>query len=75
MNLEQFDDKFGEVNQFLLEDKTVLLIRGMAGSGKSRAAKKIEECIWKLNDNNTKIQNYKLIPVYISLASLKNPIF
>ena len=47
MNLEQFDDRVGEVNEFLLEEeKTVMLIHGIAGSGKSTTAKKIEEFIW-----------------------------
>lgn len=44
MNLKQFDDKNGEVNEFLLEatekDLKVLLIHGIAGSGKSTTAKK-----------------------------------
>ncbi|CAD8056593.1 unnamed protein product [Paramecium primaurelia] len=71
MNLDQFDDKDGEVNEFLSEEKTVLLIHGLAGSGKSTTAKKIEEFIWKLHDSNKKIGNYVLIPVYISLSSLK----
>ena len=66
----------GEVNEFLLENgKTVMLIHGIAGSGKSTTAKKIEEFIWKLHENNKKIRNQVLIPVYISLSSLKNPVF
>ncbi|CAD8204075.1 unnamed protein product [Paramecium pentaurelia] len=76
INLEQFDDKVGEVNEFLLDEKeTVLLIHGVAGSGKSTTAKKLEEFIWKLHDNNIKISNQILIPVYISLPFLKNPVF
>ncbi|CAD8198450.1 unnamed protein product [Paramecium pentaurelia] len=76
MNFENFSDKEGEVNEFLLDDKeTVLLIHGLAGSGKSTAAKKIEEFIWKLYENNQRIKNQKLIPIYISLPSLKNPVF
>ena len=76
MNLENINDKGGEVNEFLLDDKeTVLLIHGVAGSGKSTAAKKIEEFIWKLYENNYKIKNQNLIPIYISLPSLKNPVF
>ena len=63
------------MNEFLYEGKTVLLIHGLAGSGKSTTAKKIEEFIWKLHDSNKKIGNYVLIPVYISLPSLKNPVF
>ncbi|CAK64892.1 unnamed protein product (macronuclear) [Paramecium tetraurelia] len=76
MNFEQLNDTEGEVNQFLLEQKqTVLLIHGVAGSGKSTTAKKIEEFIWKLQNNNKKISNQILIPIYISLPSLKNPVF
>ncbi|CAK80818.1 unnamed protein product (macronuclear) [Paramecium tetraurelia] len=76
INLEQIDDTNGEVNEFLLEEhETVLLIHGVAGSGKSTTAKKIEEFIWKLHNNNKKIRNQILIPVYISLPSLKNPVF
>ncbi|CAK92961.1 unnamed protein product, partial (macronuclear) [Paramecium tetraurelia] len=76
IKLKQINDTEGEVNEFLLEEKeTVLLIHGVAGSGKSTTAKKIEEFIWKLHDNNKKIRNQVLIPVYISLPSLKNPVF
>ncbi|CAD8104196.1 unnamed protein product [Paramecium sonneborni] len=75
MNLDQFDDKEGEVNEFLQEEKTVMLIHGIAGSGKSTTAKKIEEIIWKLHEVNKKIGNQTLIPIYISLPSLKNPVF
>ncbi|CAD8173679.1 unnamed protein product [Paramecium pentaurelia] len=76
MNLENLYDKKGKVNEFLLDDKEeVLLIHGVAGSGKSTAAKKIEEFIWKLYDNNQKIGNKLLILIYISLPSLKNPVF
>ncbi|CAD8072777.1 unnamed protein product [Paramecium sonneborni] len=56
-------------------DKTVLLIHGVAGSGKSTTAKKIEEFIWKLHNQNIKIRNKVLVPIYISLPSLKNPIY
>ncbi|CAK81644.1 unnamed protein product (macronuclear) [Paramecium tetraurelia] len=74
--LKQINDKEGEVNEFLIDDKEkVLLIHGVAGSGKSTTAKKIEEFIWKLHDNNQKISNKVLIPIYISLPSLKNPVF
>ena len=52
-----------------------MLIHGVAGSGKSTTAKKIEEFIWKLHENNKKIRNQLLIPIYISLPSLKNPAF
>ncbi|CAD8116746.1 unnamed protein product [Paramecium primaurelia] len=76
MNFQNLYDKNGEINEFLLDGKeTVLLIHGVAGQGKSTAAKKIEELIWKLHDNNQKIGNKLLIPTYISLPSLKNPVF
>ncbi|CAD8209585.1 unnamed protein product [Paramecium octaurelia] len=80
MNLDDLNDRGGEVNKFLLQEspkekKTVLLIHGQAGSGKSTIAKKIEEFIWKLHDKNQKIRNQVLIPVYISLPYLKNPVF
>ena len=52
-----------------------MLIHGIAGSGKSTTAKKIEEFIWKLHESNQRIRNQLLIPVYISLSSLKNPVF
>ena len=52
-----------------------MLIHGVAGSGKSTTAKKIEEFIWKLHEKNKKIRNQLLIPIYISLPSLKNPVF
>ncbi|CAD8181198.1 unnamed protein product [Paramecium pentaurelia] len=76
MSFENLYDKNGEVNEFLLDDKeTVLLIYGVAGSGKSTAAKKIEEFIWRLHDTNEKTGNEILIPIYISLPSLKNSVF
>ncbi|CAD8080531.1 unnamed protein product [Paramecium primaurelia] len=75
MILDQFGDQNGEVNEFLYEGKTVLLIHGLAGIGKSTTAIKIEEFIWKLHDSNQKIGNYVLIPVYISLPSLKTLFF
>ncbi|CAD8166292.1 unnamed protein product [Paramecium pentaurelia] len=76
MNLEQFNDKEGEVNEFLFDEKEiVLLVHGVAGSGKSTTAKKIEEFIWNLHNQNIKIGNKLLIPIYISLPSLKNPIY
>ncbi|CAD8047617.1 unnamed protein product [Paramecium sonneborni] len=42
---------------------------GQAGSGKSRAAKKIEEYIWKLYQGRSE----DWIPIFISLPSLKDP--
>ncbi|CAD8100903.1 unnamed protein product [Paramecium primaurelia] len=65
-------EREGEVNQFIYEEanKDVMLIKGQAGCGKSRAAKKIEKYLWShykdLND---------WIPIYISLPQLKNPKF
>ncbi|CAD8130201.1 unnamed protein product [Paramecium sonneborni] len=62
----------GEVNQFIYEEETkdVMLIKGQAGSGKSRAAKKIEEYLWE------QYQDEKdWIPIYISLPQQKNPKF
>ncbi|CAD8208448.1 unnamed protein product [Paramecium pentaurelia] len=60
MNLYQFNDNDGEVNEFLYEGKT-------QDPAKVLQPKKIED--------NKKIGNYVLIPVYISLPSLKNPVF
>ncbi|CAD8076418.1 unnamed protein product [Paramecium sonneborni] len=76
--LQEEDDENGnevkqaDVNLFLDFDKKsdVMLIRGQAGSGKSRAAKKIEEFIWKRHQRNQ--QDW--IPIFISLPSLKDPI-
>ncbi|CAK81361.1 unnamed protein product (macronuclear) [Paramecium tetraurelia] len=76
INLEEINDSNAEVNEFLLDEKkTVLLIHGVAGSGKSTTAKKIEEFIWKLHNKNKKIRNQILIPVYISLPTLRDPLF
>ncbi|CAD8102380.1 unnamed protein product [Paramecium sonneborni] len=77
---EQWDDSEGEVNEFIWEDeikkkkqnskgkKDVLLLSGNAGSGKSKAARKIEEFIWKQKENQS-----KWIPIFVSLPTLKNP--
>ncbi|CAD8054298.1 unnamed protein product [Paramecium primaurelia] len=66
----------GDVNDFLYgkynkqdQNFDVMLIRGQAGSGKSRAAKKIEEYIWK--QYNSEQSNW--IPIFVSLPSLKDP--
>lgn len=45
-----------------------MLVSGYAGSGKSRAVKKIEEYIWKQKGPKS-----EWIPIYISLPTLKNP--
>ncbi|CAD8180877.1 unnamed protein product [Paramecium octaurelia] len=62
----------GEVNEFIWGDKQkdVMLLSGNAGSGKSKAARKIEEFIWKQKG----VQS-KWIPIYVSLPTLKNPKF
>ncbi|CAD8172290.1 unnamed protein product [Paramecium pentaurelia] len=62
----------GEINEFLWceseSQKDVLLLKGKAGSGKSRASRNIEEFLW-LND--TVFPQW--IPIYVSLPSLKDP--
>lgn len=45
-----------------------MLLRGKAGSGKSRASSNIEELLW-INDQK---QPY-WIPIFVSLPSLKDP--
>ncbi|CAD8073443.1 unnamed protein product [Paramecium sonneborni] len=75
---EQIQDRNGEVNEFIwhetlaikgnTEEKDVMLLSGFAGSGKSRAAKKIEEFIWQSQG----IQS-EWIPIFVSLPTLKNP--
>ncbi|CAD8165631.1 unnamed protein product [Paramecium octaurelia] len=45
-----------------------MLLSGNAGSGKSKAAKKIEEFLWKQKEINS-----KWIPIFVSLPTLKNP--
>ncbi|CAD8122656.1 unnamed protein product [Paramecium sonneborni] len=65
------DNFKGEVNEFIWnqnENKDVMLLSGNAGSGKSRAARKIEEFIWNLHGKQS-----KWIPIYVSLPNLKNP--
>ncbi|CAK79314.1 unnamed protein product (macronuclear) [Paramecium tetraurelia] len=65
-------DYDGEVNEFLWSEdekqKDVMLIKGKAGSGKSRASCNIEEFIW-INDSIS--PNW--IPIYVSLPSIKDP--
>ncbi|CAD8129617.1 unnamed protein product [Paramecium sonneborni] len=79
IKLNQSDDIQAEVMEFLLKgqtgEKTVMLIHGITRSGKSTTAKKIEEFIWKIYERNQKISNQVLIPIYISLPSLKDPLF
>ncbi|CAD8125274.1 unnamed protein product [Paramecium sonneborni] len=50
------------------ELKDVLLISGFAGSGKSKAARKIEEFLWQQQGTHS-----KWIPIFVSLPTLKNP--
>ncbi|CAK64635.1 unnamed protein product (macronuclear) [Paramecium tetraurelia] len=68
----QYDNFDGEVNEFLWSDqekqKDVMLIKGKAGSGKSRAARNIEEFIWICDSIKP-----NWIPIYLSLPSLKDP--
>ncbi|CAD8198784.1 unnamed protein product [Paramecium pentaurelia] len=69
---DQYDNYDGEVNEFLWSDqekqKDVMLIKGKAGSGKSRASRNIEEFIWICD---TISPNW--VPIYVSLPSLKDP--
>ncbi|CAD8179343.1 unnamed protein product [Paramecium pentaurelia] len=73
-NIKQnkIEGREGEVNQFIYDEqlKDVMLIKGQAGSGKSRAARKIEVYLWK-----QKQIEEDWIPIYISLPQLKNPKF
>ena len=60
-----------EVSFWLAEEKKipkVLLLQGTAGSGKTQFCQNLEKQLW------SKYDDYKVIPLYISLASLKNPI-
>ncbi|CAD8127673.1 unnamed protein product [Paramecium sonneborni] len=50
------------------EKKDVMLISGNAGSGKSKAARKIEEYLWLQQGIHS-----KWIPIFVSLPTLKNP--
>lgn len=49
--MDTFDDFKGEVNEFLWSPsknkKDIMLLKGKAGSGKSRAVRNIEEFLWK----------------------------
>ncbi|CAD8124668.1 unnamed protein product [Paramecium sonneborni] len=72
------DDLFsnGEINEFIWkQQKLSLLIHGQAGSGKSTAARKIEEFLWLLFKKNMNIaESIPIIPIFISLPQLKDPI-
>ncbi|KAM3133405.1 hypothetical protein pb186bvf_014409 [Paramecium bursaria] len=73
----------GEIDEFLLENKkSSLLIHGVAGSGKSLTARKIEEYLWQqykkqcLNKLWSDIQGTPpQIPIFIQLPTLKEPKF
>ncbi|CAD8197248.1 unnamed protein product [Paramecium pentaurelia] len=68
----QYDNFDGEVNEFLWSDyeknKDIMLIKGKAGSGKSRASRNIEELIWNCDKFSP-----NWIPIYVSLPSLIDP--
>ncbi|CAD8084357.1 unnamed protein product [Paramecium sonneborni] len=68
----QYDNFVGEVNEFLWNKKErrkdVMLLKGKAGSGKSRASINIEELLWNFDQIEP-----KWIPIYISLPSVKDP--
>ncbi|CAD8210948.1 unnamed protein product [Paramecium octaurelia] len=72
------DDLFsnGEINEFIWkQQKLSLLIHGQAGSGKSTAARKIEEFLWLLFKKNMNIaESIPIIPIFVSLPQLKDPI-
>ncbi|CAD8099382.1 unnamed protein product [Paramecium sonneborni] len=68
---DKWNDYSGEVNEFIWNEskqKDVMLLSGNAGSGKSKAARKIEEFIW-----NQKGISSKWTPIFVSLPTLKNP--
>ncbi|CAD8046507.1 unnamed protein product [Paramecium primaurelia] len=67
----------GEINEFIWkQQKDSLLIHGQAGSGKSTAARKIEEYLWIIYQKNKNQQDYiPLIPIFVSLPQLKDPIY
>ena len=63
-----------------------MLIHGLAGSGKSTAARKIEEYLWMeykeklINTDWDKsdaqnLENPPFIPIFVSLPALKDPVF
>ncbi|CAK93732.1 unnamed protein product (macronuclear) [Paramecium tetraurelia] len=71
----------GEIDEFLQQPKDSLLIHGPAGSGKSVAAIKIEEYIWlqyqqlNLDEWSKDSEQIPVVPIFIQLASLKDPYF
>ncbi|CAD8191441.1 unnamed protein product [Paramecium octaurelia] len=72
MKFEDNNNYDGEVNEFLWSEdekqKDVMLIKGKAGSGKSRASRNIEEFIWIYNSKSP-----YWTPIYVSLPSIKEP--
>ncbi|CAD8113161.1 unnamed protein product [Paramecium sonneborni] len=68
---DRWDDFTGEINEFIwcqLKQKDVMLLSGYAGSGKSKAARKIEEFLWKQQNHQI-----KWIPIFVSLPTIQNP--
>lgn len=69
---KKFNNYEGEVNEFLWSEgertKDVMLLKGKAGSGKSRASRNIEEFLW-INESTSP----QWIPIFVSLPSLKSP--
>ncbi|CAD8112077.1 unnamed protein product [Paramecium sonneborni] len=69
---QQYNDFDGEINEFLWSEndrqKDVMLLRGKAGSGKSRASSNIEELLWICDQ-----QQPFWIPIFVSLPSLIDP--
>ncbi len=66
-----------------------MLIHGQAGSGKSTIARKIEEYLWDVYDKNIRSKKWQwfkkdgiapppdevpIVPISVSLPSLKNPL-
>ncbi|CAD8125112.1 unnamed protein product [Paramecium sonneborni] len=72
------DDIFGdgEINEFIWKSsKDSFLIHGQAGSGKSTAARKIEEFLWMFYQKNKKSDYIPLIPIFVSLPQLRDPVY
>ncbi|CAD8111280.1 unnamed protein product [Paramecium sonneborni] len=68
---DQWNNFKGEINEFIWCDeqiKDVMLLSGFAGSGKSKAARKIEEFLWKQKEIDS-----RWTPIFVSLPSIKNP--
>ncbi|CAD8119904.1 unnamed protein product [Paramecium sonneborni] len=66
----------GEINEFIWkQQKDCFLIHGQAGSGKSTAARKIEEFLWMFYQKNKKSDYIPLIPIFVSLPQLRDPVY